>query len=100
MSVRSGKNGFSQIMSKNRELFEIGEPFWYSPMSDKTVAVLVEARSAEDDFGEFNSEMCDSHCALSEWCCMKGNVDNEGNNYIPACGTPDREEQVYFKELK
>lgn len=92
-------------MENTREFFGVNEPFWYTPLSDKNVRILIEAipcanvKPPEVDW--FSQRDCEDHCALSKWCAEPGNFDGNGENHIPCCAEYEREDKtsVFFKEI-
>lgn len=98
MAISSGKRS-SPEMTESKEFFKLEEPFWYSPIADPNVKILIEARDTSEVCSWFASEECDRYCAIAKWCTKFDNEDENGDNYIPACGQPYRDKQVYFKEI-
>lgn len=104
MAVSSGRKRI-KVMEQSREFFDIGEPFWYTPLSDENVHILVEPIPCTNvkDYGVdwFSQQECNEYCALSKWCAERGNYDSNGRNYIPSCSSDEREDEthVFFKEI-
>ena len=99
MAISSGKRSFPE-MTESKEFFKLEEPFLYSPIADTNVKILIEARDTSEVSRNFGSDECDQYCACAKWCTRYDNEDANGDNYIPACGEPYRDKQVYFKEIK
>ncbi len=91
------------VMTETRTYFDLGVPFMYSPLADKSVHLVIEARDVrEHTNGELiDRDFCETHCALSKWCATDDNYDSNGTNYIPECEDCSREDgaQVYFVKL-
>lgn len=100
MVISRGTTKRIPVMKEAHQLFEIGVPFWYTPIADPSTTILIQAADTKELFCEhFGSEQCDVYCACAKWCSQDDNGDADGNNYIPACGYPYRDNQVYFKKI-
>jgi hypothetical protein len=107
MAVSSGRGGFGRFpkMEVTREFFEIGKPFWYTPLADKNTNILVKPVECKSvvppNVDGFSQQYCETYCALYKWCAEVGNFDEHGVNYIPCCDGFERKDDtgVYFKEI-
>ena len=104
MAISSGRCRIP-VMELSREFFDIGRPFWYSPLSDKSIHILIEpipcTNVTEYSMDVFGKTECEKYCALSKWCGERGNFDTNGENHIPSCSDYDRKDKtnVFFKEI-
>ena len=87
-----------KLMEKAREFFAVGEQFWYSPLAEHTVEILVEPVKRPPEM--YARGVCQQLCALCKWCGEKENYSG-GVNYIPECKGDERVDNisVYFKEV-
>ena len=85
-------------MVKAREFFPVGEMFWYTPLKDQNVELLIQPEKHPS--GMYTRTMCNSLCALRKWCGEDGTYIGDVN-YTPECHGENREdnESVYFKEV-
>jgi hypothetical protein len=98
MAICSGKLKVFKRMERARELFNVGDTFWYSPLAAPDKEILLSVVGIPDDM--LPSGGCDN-CAIKAWCGEDNNLDEFGKNYIPECqefNRPD-EKSVYFKEV-
>ena len=98
MAICSGKLKVFKRMERARELFNVGDTFWYSPLADPDKEILLNVVEITDDME--SSGGC-YNCAIQSWCSEDNNLDKFGTNYIPECQDfyrPD-EKSVYFKEV-
>lgn len=98
MAICSGKLKVFKVMEQARELFNVGDIFWYSPLADPDKEILLNVVEIPDYMDQIYG--CDD-CAIKEWCAEDNNYDEFGKNYIPECQEFDRpdEKSVYFKEV-
>lgn len=100
MSVSSGHilNSISK-MEKPYQFFNIGVPFFYTPLNDPGGTMIIQAvkvdQKAIDD-----ANICSGLCCL-DCFCMNPNNFTESGNWIPACSGINRMDNtyVYFKEF-
>lgn len=85
------------IMTEARQVFPIGQEFWYSPLVDPSVEILVCAKDMSGLNTLINKEICDKHCCINKWCAEIGNFDSVGNNFIPECSNREDGIDVYFE---
>lgn len=98
MAICSGKLKVFKKMEQARELFNVGDTFWYSPLADPDKEILLNVFDVQDDM--LPSDEC-VNCAIKAWCGEDNNLDEFGTNYIPECQDfyrPDKK-PVYFKEV-
>ena len=65
MAVSSGRCRIPK-MQHPKEFFDVGRPFWYTPLSDKSVDMVLvpkECKNVEDEWS-WTGEMCRKHCAI------------------------------------
>lgn len=97
MPVSSHRNSRFYEMTKSHQYFPIGQEFWYSPLADPSVEILIRAK----DMSGLNiitcEEICGKHCCISKWCAENGNFDSVGNNFIPECSNREDGMDVYFE---
>lgn len=103
MAVSSGRRRIP-AMEHPKEFFDIGRPFRYTPLSDKSVEMVLvptECNDVVDDL-VWNGDCCSKYCAVYGWCVSSENLDQiSGRTFIPACSVSSRIDHanVYFKEL-
>lgn len=103
MAISSGRCRIP-VMHHPKEFFDIGQPFRYTPLSDKSLEMILVPMECKDlvgDSGRWCIGDCQDHCVLSDYCNSSKNIDPiSGETFIPACSVLTRADHAnaYFEE--
>lgn len=103
MAVSSGRCNIKK-MTDAEEYFEVGEIFWYSPISEPDTCVIVKVVDSHSSFSSMAGRPCDL-CDLSKWCRLLSNQvkmeDGSLQSFSPNCIPGNRSDgkDVYFKVI-
>ena len=86
-------------MEKPYQFFDMGVPFFYTPLNDPSGTMIIQAVKVDQKVIEV-ANICSDLCCLNCFC-MKPNNFTESGNWIPMCSSINRIDntQVYFKEF-